>query len=282
MTDDRLAVFADIGGELTDASGVVESVAVTRIEPLGDERPRVSLEVIGDRVSATAAVSLERAHDIRAALSAALGGDDGPAMVDGLVAAAERAVLAGVGCDTVPPTLAAAVFNLGESVRALTGQHRAELSIDAMRKLGADAFVQLLGEDRARDLLVLVRGRRKILGVEVPIRFDNPNNGSQTNRRARAAKRKAQRDDVAWQLKPLKGDRPRGAEYVVTFTRWIVGGGVGMDGDGLAAALKPLRDEVAAAMGIDDGPASGLHWVYRQAPAPDRNHGVAVLVELLL
>lgn len=42
-----------------------------------------------------------------------------------------------------------------------------------------------------------------------------------------------------------------------------------LDDDNLAGSFKAIRDEVAACLGRDDGPKSGIRWVYSQQTAKD-------------
>lgn len=48
----------------------------------------------------------------------------------------------------------------------------------------------------------------------------------------------------------------------VTFTRHSTG--LLDEGDNLPNALKAVRDEVAALLGVDDGPKGGVRWLYAQ------------------
>ncbi len=148
-----------------------------------------------------------------------------------------------------------------------------------LRAMPLADVVAEIGEERARDLVLLVRPRRELFRVDIPVRFDNPLNGSQGRWQAKANKRAALRDDVAWSLKRLSCYRlEAGAEYAVTMTRFRVTG-AGMDSDGLAAALKPLQDEIAKALGRDDAERAGIHW--RRTQEHQRGHGVRVGVEVL-
>lgn len=53
---------------------------------------------------------------------------------------------------------------------------------------------------------------------------------------------------------------------VVTFTRY---GKRLLDDDNLSGSFKSIRDEVAAQLGRDDGPGSGIMWRYTQHKAKD-------------
>ena len=48
----------------------------------------------------------------------------------------------------------------------------------------------------------------------------------------------------------------------VTLTR--ICRGQGLDTDNLQSALKATRDQVAAWLGLDDGPRSPVRWAYHQ------------------
>lgn len=62
--------------------------------------------------------------------------------------------------------------------------------------------------------------------------------------------------------------------FIATLTR--VAPSEGLDDDGLGAALKRVRDAVAGALGVDDGPRGPVTWVPRQRRGP---WGVAVEIE---
>jgi hypothetical protein len=74
----------------------------------------------------------------------------------------------------------------------------------------------------------------------------------------------------------LRGVRlPAGPRWTVTITR--EGRGL-LDDDGLAIAGKGVRDAVAAALGVDDGPRGPVTWLYAQRRA--KAYAVEVRVEV--
>lgn len=56
------------------------------------------------------------------------------------------------------------------------------------------------------------------------------------------------------------------ANLIVSFTRF---GKRLLDDDNLAGSFKAIRDEVAACLERDDGPKSGIRWVYAQQTAKE-------------
>jgi hypothetical protein len=50
-----------------------------------------------------------------------------------------------------------------------------------------------------------------------------------------------------------------------------------LDDDNLAGSFKAIRDEVAAQLGRDDNPKSGISWVYKQDKSKD--YSIEILVE---
>ena len=65
----------------------------------------------------------------------------------------------------------------------------------------------------------------------------------------------------------------------VTFTRHSTG--LLDEGDNLPNAVKAVRDEVAALLGVDDGPKGGVKWLYAQARIKRTEHPcVVVAVEV--
>jgi hypothetical protein len=56
------------------------------------------------------------------------------------------------------------------------------------------------------------------------------------------------------------------ANLIVSFTRF---GKRLLDDDNLAGSFKAIRDEVAACLERDDGPKSGIRWVYSQQTAKE-------------
>jgi len=80
----------------------------------------------------------------------------------------------------------------------------------------------------------------RVVTVTVPVRTTNPLNGSHGRWQGKAAKARAVRDAVAWALRPHPA---MSLPVRVTMRRCSSSE---MDFDGLCAALKPVRDEVAA------------------------------------
>ncbi len=75
--------------------------------------------------------------------------------------------------------------------------------------------------------------------------------------------------------RPIKA-RPGGVYAVVTFVRY---GKRALDDDNLAGSCKPIRDAVAAWLGIDDGDPR-IRWEYGQVETRGAQ-GVSVKVECL-
>jgi hypothetical protein len=78
---------------------------------------------------------------------------------------------------------------------------------------------------------------------------------------AKIGRKKKAKAAAAAALPPLLPPPP----VRVTLTR--LGGQQRMDDDGLARAMKPVRDVIAAALGCDDGDRAKVVWKYRQRPA---------------
>lgn len=66
---------------------------------------------------------------------------------------------------------------------------------------------------------------------------------------------------------------PAGPRWAVTITRE---GKALLDDDNLAASAKAVRDAVAHALGVDDGPSGPVTWSYDQVRA--RGYGVRVTI----
>ena len=95
--------------------------------------------------------------------------------------------------------------------------------------------------------------------VLVPI-FTGRGLNDRAHWRARAARVRDERFAVGLVLNTCH-DRPEGPCYVVTLTRCAPSRG--LDGDNLQGALKAVRDEVAAWLGLDDG-SPLVTWEYAQ------------------
>lgn len=110
--------------------------------------------------------------------------------------------------------------------------------------------------------------------IEVPVKTQNEMNVSRPGAwRARFGRAKRARTAVSrlfpkWKVEPL---------VRVTLTRFSPNE---MDGDGLQAALKPVRDEVAACMNVDDRTRL-VEWVYRQGKGERGKPMVRIEVEAM-
>lgn len=103
------------------------------------------------------------------------------------------------------------------------------------------------------------------------MRTRNPVNGSHGHWAAIAAERKQQRIWVAWRWREAGMPRQLEPGQVVCLTRLSPGT---LDDDNLRPALKSVRDQVAAELGIDDKLPV---WRYAQEKAPRH----AVRIELI-
>jgi hypothetical protein len=70
--------------------------------------------------------------------------------------------------------------------------------------------------------------------------------------------------------------KPTSAPLVVTLTRISPRA---FDDDGLAAAFKGVRDEVAALLGRGDDPKAGIRWVYGWERGRVREYAVRIQIE---
>ena len=117
-----------------------------------------------------------------------------------------------------------------------------------------------------------------MIQLVVPGRVTNPLNGSHRHwtAHARWAHAWRERTQAAW----LAAGRPTWAgPATVTFT---VTAPRRFDDDGLAACVKPVRDQaVRCLLDSDDGPACGHRFVYKQEVRPPAERGVLVTVEPL-
>lgn len=103
--------------------------------------------------------------------------------------------------------------------------------------------------------------------IYLPLRTVNGLN-SREHWAVRARRAKKERGEVGlfvrrWNLAP---------PCTVTLTRLST---AQMDGDGLQAALKHVRDGVADAIGVDDADPR-ITWQYRQEKAKRGHHGVRI------
>lgn len=107
---------------------------------------------------------------------------------------------------------------------------------------------------------------------EVPLRTSGGGNNRE-HHMARARRVKRERTAVAWALLPAK-QRPA-LPVVVTLVRHAPSNG--LDDDNLTQALKPVRDQVAVWLGVDDRDPR-VQWRYAQLRGP---WAVAIRVEAL-
>jgi hypothetical protein len=94
---------------------------------------------------------------------------------------------------------------------------------------------------------------------------------------AKKAKRtQEQRAIVGWALARYRATlRAMAPPITITLTRISPGR---LDGDNLQRAAKGIRDQVASALGIDDGDAR-LEWVYAQRKGKPKEYGVTIAVQ---
>lgn len=52
-----------------------------------------------------------------------------------------------------------------------------------------------------------------------------------------------------------------------------------LDSDNLSGALKAIRDEIAACLGVSDGPHTGIAWEYHQTKGQPGEFAVGVEIE---
>jgi hypothetical protein len=100
--------------------------------------------------------------------------------------------------------------------------------------------------------------------VNVVVAVDTPSTGNLREHWSRRARRvKAQREAVAQRLRRCQLPPTRALEVhlVRVSPRYL-------DGDNLQSALKPIRDAVAAWLGVTDGPRGPVTWTYDQEPPP--------------
>ena len=82
--------------------------------------------------------------------------------------------------------------------------------------------------------------------------------------RARARRVKSERQAVAYVLGPQK--KPGAFPLIVTLTR--IAPSNGLDDDNLAGAMKAVRDEIAAWLGVDDKDRATVRYEYEQERGP--------------
>lgn len=87
--------------------------------------------------------------------------------------------------------------------------------------------------------------------------------------RARARRVKAERQAVAWALLlAQRPDRAKRPELPCTVRLTRVAPSAGVDDDNLTGALKGVRDQVAAWLGVDDKLRGLVRYVYEQRRGP--------------
>lgn len=110
-----------------------------------------------------------------------------------------------------------------------------------------------------------------VIEVRLPLRTVNAlNERAHWSKRARRAKQ--ERVEAAWSLLPWKRKGELKVPCTVTLTRESK---KFMDGDGLQASFKNLRDGVADALGVDDADPR-VTWCYAQQKA--KEYGVVIQV----
>lgn len=111
-------------------------------------------------------------------------------------------------------------------------------------------------------------------GLMIRIRTLSENNARE-RWQVRAARRKKQRQAVraAWDSLPWQCRQHGALEFplVVTLVRVAPRK---LDGDNLQGALKAIRDEVAACLGVDDGDEEAVTWEYKQRKDGPGEYGV--------
>ena len=147
----------------------------------------------------------------------------------------------------------------------------------------------------------LFRGReRRIVTIVIPIRTENPLNGSHRHWAVRARVRREQRQTVGLVMAgalradgfSLPPETPPQSRQDALGTRFGGGGlprvirveiarlapSSGLDDDNLRAALKSVRDGIADAMGTDDRDPR-IEWAYTQRRSERGNWAVEIRIE---
>jgi hypothetical protein len=110
--------------------------------------------------------------------------------------------------------------------------------------------------------------------VTIPIRLVSLLN-SREHWAKKAKRAKAQRQAVANALILSRVERPA-LPCVVTITRVAPRQ---LDDDNLAASGKSTRDQVAAWLGVDDKPGSGVEWRYAQRKGGRAEYACEIRIE---
>lgn len=100
--------------------------------------------------------------------------------------------------------------------------------------------------------------------ITIPIKTYSTNEQRRWKPMQRHGKVKKQRNDVAFFL--FNRDFPPPPVSVLLVR---IAPSVGLDDDNLVGALKAVRDEVAKAIGVDDGKKGGITWKYDQRRGDD-------------
>lgn len=115
-----------------------------------------------------------------------------------------------------------------------------------------------------------------ILELTLPLRVVNWANARE-HWRARARRVASERRLTRCYCLALLEHRHDPRPLTVTLTRIAPRS---FDSDGLAISFKAVRDEVAALLGRDDGPTSGITWVYAQDRGAPKTYAARVVVEV--
>ncbi len=111
--------------------------------------------------------------------------------------------------------------------------------------------------------------------VDVPLKIVNPLNHRQ---HWRAVSRRGNREkQMASYYLRATGKSPLRPPCVVKLVRVYGKGCRHWDDDAVPAAMKHIRDSVAAWLGTDDGPKSGIKWEYDQERGDQA--GVRITIE---
>jgi hypothetical protein len=138
-----------------------------------------------------------------------------------------------------------------------------------------------LEEFARRGLAATAAAAPRVL-LNIPIRITNPLNGAMGDSRLRLIMRSQQRAKHRRTVYVLTQAAIHSAGFsraslvpaVVHLTR--IGAGT-LDGDGLQAAFKAVRDGVADALGVSDG-GPFVRWEYDQRKGPRKFYAVEVLI----
>jgi hypothetical protein len=118
----------------------------------------------------------------------------------------------------------------------------------------------------------LIEGVQVVIRLPLRTRSGNVGHGREhwaVRKRRVSAERLAVKVFWPWQLKGREWRFP----LQVTLTRASPGV---LDDDNLCAALKAVRDQVAAQLGVDDGDRARIRFAYEQT----RNHSYSVTVDI--